>query len=130
MHKQLKSLLIVVPICLILAGLTVFLCLLDSTFDSGKIIIAVVLSVWAFFIVPAVLYSISWATLHLNNADPARSFRIGYLWGDLLFLFLIIVAPVSGVLWFIKTIKNIVLSGRNDKHIDHSEIETEDIFNP
>lgn len=127
MNKHIKSLLIVAPICLALAGLTVFLCLIDSTFDTDKIIITIVLAVWGFFIAPAVLYAIGWAKIHLNNADPARSFRIGWLWGDLIFLVLIIIAPVSGILWFVKTIKSIVLSVKK-KQIENSE-SGEDIFN-
>lgn len=110
MNKYIKSLLIVVPICLVLAGVTVLLCLLDTSFANDKIIMTILLSVWAFFIIPSVLYAINWAKTHLNNADPTRSFRIGWLWGDLIFFGLIIVAPVSGMLWFVKTIKEILTS--------------------
>lgn len=116
MKKPIKSLLIVTPICILLVGLTILLCLLDTTFDIDKIVIAIVLSVWAFFIVPAILYAINWAKLHLNNADPARSFRIGMIWGDLIFILLIIAAPVSGILWFVKIIKDIALSKKSDEN--------------
>lgn len=128
MNKQVKSLLIVLPICLVLAGLTIFLCFLDSTFVIDYLIIAIILSVWAFFIVPSVFYAIDWAKMRLKNAKPEQSFRIGYVWGDVIFLLLIIIAPVTGILWFVKTIKEIVLSGKNKNHIENSEIE-EDIFN-
>lgn len=128
MHKQVKSLLIVLPLCLVLAGLTIFLCFLDPTFVIDYLIIAIILSVWAFFIVPSVFYAIDWAKMCLKDTNPEQSFRIGYVWGDLIFLLLIIIAPVTGILWFVKTIKEIVLSGKNKNHIENSEIE-EDIFN-
>lgn len=128
MNKQVKSLLIVLPICLVLAGLTIFLCFLDSTFVIDYLIIVIILSVWAFFIVPSVFYAIDWAKMRLKDAKPEQSFRIGYAWGDVIFLLLIIIAPITGILWFVKTIKEIVLSGKNKNHIENSEIE-EDIFN-
>lgn len=127
MNKQLKLLLILTPICLVLAGLTLFICLIDSTFGTDKIIITIALAVWAFFIIPSVLYAINWAKIHINNPDPARSFRIGMIWGDLIFLLLIVIAPVSGTMWFVKAIRKITSSVKN-KPVENSEIEAEDIF--
>lgn len=128
MNQQIKSLLIVTPICIVSAGLTVALCFIDSAFVRDKIITVILLSVWAFFLVPSVLYAIGWARLHLNHADPLQSFRIGWIWGDLIFLGLIAVAPVSGLLWYIQTIKAVALSLKREKQ-KNSEIGKDDIFN-
>lgn len=110
MNKQAKLLLIVVPICFALAALLVGLCFLDKSTDADKTVMTVVLGVWAFFIVPSVFYAIGWAKKLFNNADPQKSFQVGYLFGNLIFLLLIFIAPVSGVLWFVTTVKKMLSS--------------------
>lgn len=127
MNGQLKRLLLVLPICLVLSGLTIILCFLDSSFVAEYMIIAILLSVWAFFIVPSVFYAVGWAKKRLY-VKPENSFRFGYVWGDLIFLLLIMIAPFTGILWFVKTIKEIALSGKNRNNADNSEIES-DVFN-
>lgn len=115
MSKPTKSLLIVTPICFALAGLTVLLCVLDPEFDAGNARITaftVIFTVWAFFIAPASIIAIVCAKSFFERLDFARAFRIGYLlgggFGVLIGIFLLLVSPVSGTIWFIKTVKSLM----------------------
>ncbi len=127
MNRRLKLFLIVMLTCFALAGLSVGLCFLDNSFGVDKALIVGFIGVWAFFIVPSVFYAIDWAKKLFNTVDPEQSFKVGYLFGDLIFLFLIIIAPVSGLLWFVKTIKSIAATKRTNA-VESPETNTEDIF--
>ena len=58
MKKQIKSLSIVLGVSIVAAGTTAYLCYLDSAFFTGKTVNAVLLTVWAFFLVPSFVFAI------------------------------------------------------------------------
>jgi len=112
MKKQLKSLLIVFPLCFLTAGLTLLCFLLDPEFEPTPFIISSMIlgSVWAFFLVPALPYTIIWVKNYFANMNFEQGFRFGYLlgcgWGVLAVLLFLIASPVVGTLWIVQTIKS------------------------
>ena len=122
MKKQIKSLLIALGLSIVAAGATAYLCYLDSAFFTGKTVISVLLTVWVFFLVPSFVFAIEKAKRYFNDADPAHSFRVGFVWGDLIILFLVIIAPISGVLWYFEEINSSVKLYKYRKKTDLYDI--------
>ncbi len=127
MNKQIKALFIVVPICFALAGIVVLLSLLYGDFDidySYMVVSAVLLAVWAFFIVPAVLFALDWAKSCLDGVDGVRAFGFGSWIGlqlDVIFILLIITSPVTGSMWFVVTVKGAVKNKKTKADINNDE---------
>ncbi len=131
MSKQLKSLLIVVPISFFLLGLNVFLYFLDTEFEpNAYMILSMILtSIWAFFIVPSLPYTIDWAKNYFNNLSFEQGFHLGYLlgrgWGVLAVILFLIASPFTGTMWFIQTIKAMKTSIKTNRN---TTPDTNDIF--
>lgn len=110
MSNQLKNLLIVVPVSFVSAGLTVLLYLLDPEFEANSYVISsmVIVTVWMFFIAPAMPFAIVWVKNYFDKLDFSQGYRIGYLlgcgWGVVAFIFFLIVSPVIGTIWYVHTI--------------------------
>lgn len=116
MNKFGKALLSVIPACFLLSGTTVGLCFLSSDFVAYFTVCVVVLAL-SFFIVPSFMFALGMAKKYLANITFAQSFRMGYLWGGLIFLLLFLCAPISGILWFVETVYalNAYLKQKKDK---------------
>lgn len=134
MSRQLKSLLIVIPICFVLAGLTVFLYLIDPAFEATWYVISsmALVTVWAFFIAPALPFTIVWVKKFFGNMNFEQSFRLGYLlgcgWGVLALLFFLIASPVSGTLWLIQTAKAVRSSAKENRERAKNPNESDNVF--
>lgn len=79
---------------------------------------------WTFFIIPSILFDVQFATKYFEGKSPEHAFRdgvrIGVIvgFGGILVLSLL-VSPVTGILWYVDTVKKIVLSKKNkDQYSD------------
>lgn len=132
--SKIKQLLIVFPICLVLAGLAVLIYLLDPTFapDLYRVASMVIVVSWAFFIVPALLFDVKLAIDYFEGKTPEHAFRRGVLIGvvlgigGLIILFLLF-SPIGGTIWFIQTIKQINVSIKQKKDTKSNESDIFDI---
>ena len=124
--NKIKQLLIVLTICILLAGSVVLLYLLDPTFipDAYRVTSMVIVVSWAFFIIPSILFDVQIAIKYFDGKSPEYAFRdgvrIGVIagFGGILVLSLL-ASPITGILWYIQTVKNIVLS-KKKKNSDNS----------
>ncbi len=113
-----------------MAGFTVFLYLIDPQFEANAFIVTsmVLVSVWAFFFVPALPFTVRWVKNYFENLNFQQSFRFGYFlgcgWGVIAVLLFLVASPVIGMIWFIQTIKSIRISFQNKRAQDMAE----DIF--
>ena len=133
--NKIKQLLIVLTICITLAGSAVLLYLLDPTFipDAYRITSMVIVVSWAFFIIPSILFGVQSAVKYFGGKSPEHAFRDGVRIGVIAGLGGIVVAsllvsPITGILWYIHTVKKIVLSKKNKMQSDNSD--ENDIFDP
>ena len=134
--NKIKQLLIVLMICIILAGSAVLLYLLDPAFipDAYRVVSMIIVVSWAFFIIPSILFDVQFAIKYFESKSPEYAFkdgvRIGVIagFGGILVLSLL-VSPITGILWYIHTVKNIVLSKKNKNQNSDTSNEN-DIFNP
>lgn len=132
--NKIKQLLTVLPICLALAGLAVLIYLLDPTFipDLYRVASMVIVVLWAFFIIPSLLFDVKLAIDYFGGKTPEQAFRngahIGVIlgFGGLIVLCLIF-SPIGGTIWFIQTIKQIIISIKQKKEAKLSESEIFDI---
>ncbi len=132
--NKIKQLLIVLTICIALAGLAVLLCFLDPTFipDAYRVTSMVIVVSWAFFIIPSLLFAVQLAIKYFEGKSPEHAFRdgvrIGVIagFGGILVLSLL-VSPITGILWYINTVKQIVLSKKN-KNQYSDNLNGDDIF--
>lgn len=129
---KLKHLLIVFFICFILAGLAVLLCLLDPTFEPDKyhVVSMVIIILWAFFIVPSVLFIVKCAYNYFGSKSDEQAFRSGVCIGVILgFSGLVILCLffsfVMGPIWFVQSIREIALSAKQKKQ---AKSDGSDIF--
>lgn len=131
--SKVKQLLIVIPICIILAGLAVLLYLLDPTFepDFYHISSLIIVTVFAFFITPSCIFAFTAAKEYYKNETFEQSFRSGVRLGLYfglagLIILGIIVSPVTGTMWFVQTTKEIISHTKEKKEqtnkADGSEI--------
>lgn len=114
MNKKVKSLLIVFPSGILLAGLVVLFYLLDPDFepDAYRVASLVIASIIAFFIIPTVLIAIKWIKKFCEKINFEQGVRSGLHIGLLLgaggiIILCLLAAPVVGTIWFIQTIKEI-----------------------
>ena len=132
--SKIKQLSIVLTISIILAGSVVLLYLLDPAFvpDAYRIISMVIVVSWAFFIIPSILFGFRLAKKYFEGKSPEHAFRDGVRVGVIVgfggFLVLsLLVSPITGILWYIQTVKEILLSKKNkDQYSDNSN--EDDIF--
>ena len=89
---------------------------------------------WAFFIVPSMLFGVQLAIKYFAGKSPEHAFRDGVRIGVILgfggmLVLSLLVSPVMGTLWYIHTVKTIVLSKKNkNQHSDYPD--ENDIFEP
>ena len=119
--NKLKQLLIVLTISIILAGLTVLLYLLDPAFipDAYRVTSMVIVVSWAFFIMPSMLFDVQLAKKYFEGKSPEYAFRDGVRIGVIvglggILVLSLLVSPITGILWYIHTVKKIVLSKKNE----------------
>ena len=132
--NKIKQLLIVLTIGIALAGSVVLLYLLDPTFipDAYRITSMVIVVSWAFFIIPSMLFGMQLAITYFSGKSPERALgdgvRIGVIlgFGGMLVLSLL-VSPITGILWYINTVKAIVLSKKKKNRASDNPNEN-DIF--
>ncbi len=118
--NKIKQLLIVLTISITLAGSAVLLYLLDPAFipDAYRVTSMVIVVSWAFFISPSMLFGMQLAKKYFAGKSPEHAFRdgvrIGVIagFGGILVLSLL-VSPLTGILWYVYTVKMIVLSKKN-----------------
>lgn len=133
MSKRLKLLLTVFGASILSAGLNVLFYFLDPDFAASDMIVISMIftTVWAFFLLPALLFTVVWVKNYFGNLDFAQSFRVGYLlgcgWGVLAVLLLIAVAPASGTLWYIQRIKTARASMKRSRTTDPDERDVFDL---
>ena len=118
--NKIKQLLIVLTICITLAGSAVLLYLLDQTFilDAYRVTSMVIVVSWAFFIIPSMLFSVQFAVKYFEGKSPEHAFRDGARIGVIvgfggILVSSLLVSPITGILWYIDTVKKIVLSKKN-----------------
>ena len=75
--NKIQQLLIVLPICIVLAGVTVLLYFLDPTFipNAYTITSMVIVVLWAFFIIPSILFDVQLAKKYFGSKSPENAFR-------------------------------------------------------
>lgn len=133
--NKIKQLLIVLAISLALAGFVVLLYLLDPDFipDAYRIVSMVIVVAWAFFVIPSILFGVQSAVKYFEGKSPERAFRDGVRIGVILgfggmIVLSLLVSPITGILWYIQTVKEIALSKKNeDRGSDNSD--ENDVFN-
>ncbi len=132
--SKVKQLFIIFPLCFILAGLAVLLFLLDPAFipDLYRITSMVIVVLWAFFIIPSLLFDINMIIERSKNETFEQSFRSGvrvgvfFGFGGLIILSFII-SPLTGTMWFVQTIKA-ATAIKKKKELSEKPTETPDIF--
>ena len=134
--NKIKQLLIVLTVCIALAGFAVLLYLLDPNFipDAYRVTSMVIVVSWAFFIIPSTLFGVQLAIKYFGGKSPAHAFqdgvRIGVIMGfGGILASSLLVSPITGILWYVDTVKKIVLSKKN-KNQDPDNSNENDIFNP
>ena len=133
--NKIKQLSIVLTISVILAGSVVLLYLLDPTFvpDAYRIASMAIVVSWAFFIIPSILFGVQSAKKYFEGKSPEHAFRDGVRFGVIvgfggMIVLSLLVSPIMGIMWYIYSIKDIVISKKNkDKFMDKST--ENDIFN-
>lgn len=121
MNKRVKNFLIVTLVSFLLAGTCIFLSLNNPELDSYKNIYVsilkfcgdIVMILYAFFIVPAFIYALNYAKRYLEKLDVSQSFRLGYFFGELFFVLIILATPVFGFLWYLGEIKEFIVYQKN-----------------
>ncbi len=115
-----EQLLIVLTISIVLAGLAVLLYLLDPTFipDAYRVTSMVIVVSWAFFITPSMLFDAQLAKNYFEGKSPEHAFkdgvRIGVILGFVGIIVLnLLVSPVTGIMWYIRTVRKIAISKKN-----------------
>ncbi len=133
--SKIKQLLIVLTISIIFAGFVVLLYLIDPDFvpDAYRIVSMVIVVSWAFFIIPSMLFGVQLAIKYFEGKSPEHAFRdgvrVGVIFGFGGFIVLsLLVSPIAGILWYINTVKNIILSKKNKDNYSGNSNEN-DIFN-
>ena len=133
--NKIKQLLIVLTICFTLAGSAVLLYLLDPTFiaDPYRVTSMVIVVFWAFFIIPSMLFDVQFAMKYFESKSPEYAFRDGVRFGVIagfggIVVASLLVSPITGILWYIDTVKKIVLSKKNQNQYPDNSNEN-DIFN-
>ena len=133
--SEIKQLLIVLTICIALVGLAVLLYLLDPTFipDAYRVTSMVIVVSWAFFIIPSMLFDVQLAIKYFDGKSPEHAFRDGVRIGVIvglggILVLSLLVSPITGILWYIHTVKKIVLSKKNKNQYSDNSNEN-DIFN-
>lgn len=133
--NKIKQLLIVLTICITLAGLTVLLYLLDPTFipDAYRVTSMVIVVSWAFFIVPSMLFDVQLAIKYFGDKSTDHAFRDGVRIGVIagfggIIVLSLLVSPITGILWYIHTVKTIILTKKNKNQYPDNPDEN-DIFN-
>ncbi len=118
--SKIKQLLIILAISLALAGLVVLLYLLDPEFipDAYRVVSMVIVVSWAFFIIPSILFGLQMAKKYFEGKSPERAFKDGVRFGVIAgfggtLVACLLVSPITGILWYIHTVKEIVLSRKN-----------------
>lgn len=133
--SKVKQLLIVLPICIVLAGLAVLLYLLDPEFapDFYRISSMVLITACAFFITPACLFAVKAAKEYFERATFEESFRNGMhlglyfgFFGLLILCFLL--SPVMGTIWFVQSIGEASSSIKEKKVRSKKSTDVSDIF--
>ncbi len=134
--NKLKQLLIVLTICIALAGSVVLLYLLDPTFipDAYRVTSMVIVVSWAFFIIPSMLFDVQLATKYFEGKSPEHAFRDGVRIGVIMgfggiIVLSLLVSPITGIVWYIQTVKKLVLSKKNKNQYSDNSNEN-DIFDP
>ena len=133
--SEIKQLLIVLTICIALVGLAVLLYLLDPTFipDAYRVTSMVIVVSWVFFIIPSMLFDVQLAIKYFDGKSPEHAFRDGVRIGVIvglggILVLSLLVSPITGILWYIHTVKKIVLSKKNKNQYSDNSNEN-DIFN-
>ncbi len=134
--NKIKQVSIVLTISTVLAGSVVLLYLLDPTFipDAYRVASMVIVVSWAFFIIPSILFDVQSAKKYFEGKSPERAFgdgvRIGVIvgFGGILVVSLLI-SPITGILWYLHTVRNIALSRKNQNRSSDNSDEN-DIFAP
>lgn len=127
-----KQLLIVLPVGCILAGTVVLAYLLDPSFitDFYRLTSMIIAVVWAFFLVPSILFAVAMGKRYFSKKSPQEAFRVGILAGALgyggLFALCLLVSPVTGTMWYVFAIKEIASEKAKNASEQHSS--DDDIF--
>ncbi len=134
--NKIKQLFIVLTICIALAASAVLLYLLDPTFipDAYRVSSMVIVVSWAFFITPSMLFGVQLARKYFEGKSPEYAFRDGVRIGVIaglggILVLSLLVSPITGILWYIHTVKEIAVSKKN-KNRSSDNPDEKDIFDP
>lgn len=127
--RKVTQLWIVLPCSLLLTALVVIAYFLDPSFvnDFYRLSSMIIAVLWAFFIVPSVLFAIILAKRFFQdrpNEEIYRvSFRIGVIFGyGGLFALCLIASPVTGTMWYVFTIKEIAAAEKKKRQNSDDDI--------
>ncbi len=127
-----KQLFIVLPIGCTLAGIVVGAYFLDPTFvaDFYRLTSMIIATLWAFFILPSVLFAIAEGKRYFLRKSPEEAFRIGVFIGVIgfggLFALCLLASPVTGMMWYVFAIRE-AIAAEKEKKAEKSR-KDDDIF--
>ena len=112
-----------------LAGIVVGAYFLDPSFlsDFYHLTSMIIATLWAFFILPAVLFAIAAGKRYFSRKTPQEAFRVGVFIGVVgfggLFALCLLASPVTGTMWYVYAIKEIAEKAkRHSKHQNDDDI--------
>lgn len=119
-RSKLKLFFIVLFFSCLLGGATAaIMALLLPKHDATERVAAIVCSaLYAFFLLPDLVLCIEYFASRANRVSPQNSFWIGYFFGDLIAILLFLLAPVSGMIWYLNTAVSLI---KNRKRRDDFE---------
>lgn len=127
--RKVTQLWIVLPCSLAFTALVLVAYFLDPSYVSDFYILTsmIIAVLWAFFIVPSVLFAIILAKRFFQDKPEEEiyrvSFRIGMIFGyGGLFALCLIASPVMGTMWYIFTIKEIAAAEREKRQTPDDDI--------
>lgn len=105
---------IVLCISCLLGGLTLALCMFlfphrDATERTAAIVFC---ALYAFFLLPDLMLAVQYFAARAERISARNSFLIGYYFGDLIAILLFLLAPVSGMVWYLLTLIKLFRSRR------------------
>lgn len=111
-RSRVKLLFAVLGLSCLLGGGAAALCLLLlPALDSAERIAAtVVITLYAFFLLPDLVFAVEYFEARANGITPRTAFFVGYYFGDIIALLLILLAPISGTVWYLDTAVGLIRS--------------------
>ena len=132
--SKLKQILIILPIGLVLAGLTVLFFLIEPSFtpDLYHLTSMIIVALWAFFLFPSLLLGAEavkrYTKDHTSEQAAQANFRFGMVFGyGGGFVLCLLLSPITGSIWYILAVKESVVC-RAKKNPPEEKDDSSDVF--